>query len=187
MKIKLFTPVKILLINALNDHFSSVAPKLVGDKPPDTDFSVLQNFTSNKLNKNEYFELKLISVVEVFEQLLHLNINKSAGQDGIGPKFLKISAGIIAPSLTFLINKSIISGRFPEKFKSARVTPIHKGGPTEIPSNYRPISVLCTISKIFERRVCSQLYNYFNDKRLLHLHILVSDNFTLVKQFYQNH
>ena len=59
MKIKLFAPV-----NAFNDHFSSVAYKLVGDNHPDTVFSI-KKITSGKLNKN--FDLILISVVEVFE------------------------------------------------------------------------------------------------------------------------
>ena len=98
-------------------------------------------------------------------------MRKSAGLDGIGPKILKLSADIISPSLTFLINKSIITGHFPDKLKHARITPIHNGGSTYFPSNYRPISVLCTISKIFERHVpvCSQLYKYLNDRKLLHI------------------
>ncbi|VDH94493.1 Hypothetical predicted protein [Mytilus galloprovincialis] len=157
------------IVNTLNVHFSSVAEKLIGNNTSDMDFSMLQNFTSEKLKKTENFHLKLISIGEVCSQLKHLNINKSAGLDGIGPKFLKLSAEIISPSLTFLINKSITSNRFPQKLKLARVTAIHKGGPRDIPSNYRPISILNTISKIFERHVCTQLYEFLNNKKLLHI------------------
>ena len=59
------------IVYAINHHLSSLAAKPVGDKAPDTDFSVLQNCIVGKLNKNLYFELKLILVVEIFEQLLH--------------------------------------------------------------------------------------------------------------------
>ena len=62
-----------------------------------------------------------------------------------------------------------MAGYFPEKFKHARVTPIHKGGSTNVPSNYRPISVLCTVSKVFERHICSQFYNYLNSNKLLYI------------------
>ncbi len=146
------------IVNTLNNHFSTVADKLVGEYTPDMDFTVLQTYISDKRNISENFKVGYISVAEVHKQLRLLNVNKSSGLDYIGPKILRLSADVIAPSLTFLINKSISSGRFPNKLKHARVTAIHKSGSTSIPSNYRPISVLCTISKLFERHVSSRLY-----------------------------
>ena len=135
------------IVNTLNDHFSTVANKLVGKHKSDMDFSKLKTYTSSKLESTENFEVGYISVAEVNKQIKALDGKKSSGLDCIGPRILKMSADIIAPSLTFLINKSISTGRFPQKLKHARVTAIHKGGPTSVPSNYRPISVLCTISK----------------------------------------
>ncbi len=157
------------IVSMLNSHFSTIADRLINHKDDDKkDFTLLKRFISNKLNPNDKFELQPITVSDVYLHLKKLNVNKSAGTDGVGPRVLKLAADLITPSITFLINKSISSGTFPNKFKHARVTPIHKGGSADIPSNYRPISVLCTVSKIFERHVCSQLYNYLNKSKLLH-------------------
>ena len=72
---------------------------------------------------------------------------------------------ILSPSIAALINKSILTGRFPDQFKLAKVFPIHKTGSKSDPANYRPISIL---SKIFERRVKKHLMAYLNKYELLH-------------------
>ena len=59
------------------------------------------------------------------------------------------------------------SGIFPEAFKKCKIIPLHKKGDSSLLSNYRPISLLPTISKIFERIIYNQLYQYFKDNELL--------------------
>ena len=59
------------------------------------------------------------------------------------------------------------SGVFPETFKKSKIIPLYKKGDSSLLSNYRPISLLPTISKIFERIIYNQLYQYFNDNELL--------------------
>ena len=54
------------------------------------------------------------------------------------PQILKMAAGVLAPSITALINKSIDSSCFPSQLKIAKIFPIHKSGPKSDPSNYRP-------------------------------------------------
>ena len=80
----------------------------------------------------------------------------STGIDGIGP-ILLVEMQFLQSSLVF-INNSMCTGIFPEKLKEACVFPIFKGGSKEDPSNYRPISILYTISKIFEKHVSTQLF-----------------------------
>ena len=92
---------------------------------------------------------------------------KSSGLDKIPNKLLKIVADVIAPSLTEIFAKSIYTGIFPNEWKEARVSPVHKNGAKHEPSNYRPISVIPTVSKIFEKIVFDQLNKYFNDNNLL--------------------
>ena len=55
---------------------------------------------------------------------------------------------------------SIISGLFPKELKKTKVIPIHKKNYKVEPGNYRPVSILSIISKIFERVVCEQLTDY---------------------------
>ena len=71
-----------------------------------------------------------------------------------------LSTSLISPSLTCIFNRSIESGVFPDEWKSARVTPIFKKGVKTDPGNYRPISVLPVVAKIFEKGVYNQFYKF---------------------------
>ena len=67
-----------------------------------------------------------------------------------------------------LINKSLLTGTCPSQLKLAKVFPIYKGGDKTDPSNYRPISILPTISKIFEKHVNQDLMGLLNKHKLIH-------------------
>ena len=76
---------------------------------------------------------------------------RSTGYDGVSNKLLKqISQQIIKP-LTHLINLSIDTNYVPPEWKTARIIPLYKSGPKDDCSNYRPISLLPTISKVVEK------------------------------------
>ena len=100
--------------------------------------------------------------------LTKLNTNKSAGAYFIGPKLLKMSAEVIFKPITHLINTSIKTGIFPSLFKIAKVCPIFKKGDKSDPNNYRPISVLPTLSKLLEKHVAYQIRNFASDFDLIH-------------------
>ena len=94
--------------------------------------------------------------------------NKSSfGHDGISNKLLKLLKIELSKSLTLIINQMITTGIFPDSFKISKITPLFKKGDVSMLSNYRPISLLPTISKIFERILFNQLYDYFNSNNLL--------------------
>ena len=97
-----------------------------------------------------------------------LDPGKSTSLDGIGPTIIKLSCDVIAPSIADLINKIITSGRFPNQLKQAKVYPIFKNGAKDDPSNYRPISILPTISKFFEKHVNIHLMRFPNKHKLIH-------------------
>ena len=97
-----------------------------------------------------------------------LDPSKAIVLDGLGPRVIKLVGHILSPSIAALINKSILTGMFPDQLKLAKVFPIHKNGSKSDPANYRPISILPIISKIFERHVNKHLMAYLNKYSLIH-------------------
>ena len=61
----------------------------------------------------------------------------------------------------------ITTGIFPDSFKKSKIIPNFKRGDQSLLINYRPISLLPTISKVFERIIFYQMYHYFNSNNLL--------------------
>ena len=67
-------------------------------------------------------------------------------------------------SLTYIFNQTLLTGNFPDEWKSARVTPLYKNsGKRNDPTDYRPIPVISVVAKIFERVVYDQLYHYLTE------------------------
>ena len=111
--------------------------------------------------------MKAPTVDVVRKLLIKLNESKAAGLDNIPNKLLKMAGDIVAPSLTQIFAKSISTGIFPTEWKLARVSLIFKKGKRDDPNNYRPISIIPTVAKIFEKIGYDQLYEYLNDNNLL--------------------
>ena len=122
---------------------------------------------ANSLNHPTPMSLCPIQPEECQTRLSKLNPRKSTGSDGIPSSMLKIASSVIAHPLCSIINASIASGSFPSSWKRALVKPMHKGGPRDILSNYRPISVLPVASKILEGVVRDQLSAHLEDHNLL--------------------
>lgn len=100
--------------------------------------------------------------------LYNLNLRKATGTDGISARLLKRTAPAIARSLTHLFNCSMEMGALPEEWKAAHVTPVHKQGDKETFGNYRPVSVLPVVVKVFEAVIHAQLYAYMESNALIH-------------------
>ena len=91
----------------------------------------------------------------------------SSGYDEISNRMLKSVKHEIVKSLTLIVNQIINTGIFPDVLKFAKIIPLHKKGDVNLISNYRPISLLPTISKIVERAIYNQLFIYFTGNNLL--------------------
>ena len=92
----------------------------------------------------------------------------SSGHDNISTRLLKDLAPYIASTLTLIINQSLSVGIFPDRLKIAKILPLYKKGDRHIIDNYRPISLLPSLSKVFEKIVFKQLYDYFIRNNLLY-------------------
>lgn len=87
----------------------------------------------------------------------------AVGVDGINTRVLKDGKEIIAPALTKIINLGYETNEFPDQLKIAVIKPIHKKDCHNSPANYRPISILPIISKVFERSAVDQLVQYLEN------------------------
>ena len=92
-----------------------------------------------------------VSVAEVESVLANLDTTKATGPDKISARLLKETAPVISTSLCSLYNKSLNQGVFPQEWKIANIVPAYKKGDKEYVENYRPISLLCIVLKVFER------------------------------------
>ena len=84
----------------------------------------------------------------------------SPGCDNIHTKVIKKGVSVLAPVISSNINKSFAKGIFPVALKIAKIILIHKGGKKDVVSNYRPISLLPSISKIYERAMYNRLIEF---------------------------
>ena len=132
-----------------------------------SNFEKLNSYINSKISNDVYFEIPKINCSFVSSFLLSLDGTKSTGLGGIGPRLLKLAPNILSPSITFIINKSITSGIFPSVWKNAKVKPLYKSGATDEVNNYRPISILPTLSKIIEKWTHMKLMSYLNQHQLL--------------------
>lgn len=115
--------------------------------------------SDSNLSYNESICKITIEENNVPKLLKTLKTNKGAGSDGIPPIFLSKCASNLAKPLTIIFNHSInVYGSFPDIWKEALIVPIHKSGSKTQIENYRPISILNVMSKLFE----SVIYSYIS-------------------------
>ena len=95
----------------------------------------------------------------VCDEIKSLNISKACPKSTLPPKIIKDNYDIFALKLHNDLNRSIDNGLFPNNLKLADVTPVHKKDNRTDKTNYRPVSILPAISKIYERILFYQIDN----------------------------
>ena len=110
---------------------------------------------------NEKFSFKFVMEDQVREVIMNLDSSKATPIGDISVDILKSTADI---HLSFSINLSMEKGCFPEELKLAEVSPIFKKKDDLDKENYKPVSVLPHVSKVFERIMHHQIYGYMKDK-----------------------
>ena len=123
--------------------------------------SILKIKENVKVDMN--FNFNQINQSQIEKEILSLNSKKSTGADSIPPKVLKHSLQTLKSPMTQLFNNMVGINHFPSELKYANVTPIFKKGDAANKENYRPISILPSISKVFERLIFQQITSYVTD------------------------
>ena len=121
----------------------------------------------NSKNISSNLTIPLMSVTEVYKYLQNLKQSASRGPDDIDNKILQISCPVLSESLTYIYNLCIEKSHFPTQLKTAKVIHLYKSGDNLEPSNYRPISILSSISKPLEKHVNKHLHNHLDSFDLL--------------------
>ena len=120
------------------------------------------------IGKSCKLSLKHVSEDKILKILTKLKPSKSCGVDGLDTYSLKIAAKVVAPVLHHIVVLSIMQCKFPTSWRVAKVLPLHKKDSTLEPKNYRPVSILSPLSKVLERVVYNQVYDYFSNNQLFH-------------------
>ena len=108
-----------------------------------------------------------MTVDDVRKVLSKISSSKATGADGVSVRLMKLNHDVICPLLCHIINLSIQSLSVPSQWKSAIVKPLFKEDSRSDVSNYRPISILPACSKILEKLVHIQLYEYLSTHNIL--------------------
>lgn len=104
---------------------------------------------------------------EVYRAISSLKPKTSSGYDGISAKLIKTCKEELVNPLVEIINKSYASGIFPTALKLSKVYPKFKQGSTTQASNYRPISLIPTFSKLIEKLTLTRLFHHLSTNGLL--------------------
>lgn len=152
-----------------NDFFATVGERLansilteIGHSEQSLAASVC---TSNAPPKS--FFLSPTDPGEVETMIRNLKNGSAPGLDGFSNELVKSIRDKISMPLTTIFNLSLSTGCFPDAWKIAAVTPIHKDGSKDCPTNYRPISLLSVFSKILEKLVNNRLVSFLEGLGLL--------------------
>ena len=146
-------------VELFNNYFAEQCKLSVGSV--NHSLPVFVSLTDHQLDIPQF------SPQQILDILNQLQSNKATGPDGIGNFILQATAVSISNPLCKLFNYCLTKQTFPEIWKLAYVTPVHKKNEKMFCQNYRPISLLNNISKIFERAVYNTLYDYLISNNLL--------------------
>ena len=155
------------ITNNLCKYFANIGENL-SSKIPKPRKPINEYLTKIERNKKSLF-LRSTSEQEINKIIEMLPNKNSSGYDNISNILLKKLKHSILKPLNIIFNKSITSGIFPEKMKLADVFPLHKGKERFLPTNYRPISLLLTISKVLEKLIYTRTYTFLNDCNQLYV------------------
>ena len=143
----------------LYEYFASACDQFkTTNDPSDTlNLSKLEDYARSKIPSHIYITVPYITIQQVCEF-----------RHALDPTKVTKAADILVSSIASLINKSIETATFASHLKVAKVFPIHKNGTKSDPSNYRPISILPTISNLSEKHINKHLMVFLNKDSLLH-------------------
>lgn len=159
-------------LNDVNQYFTNVGGTLAEKtlqrlNKTEVDLANALSVTSSSGPPKDSFFFTPTDEIEVHKIIVSLKSGSAPGWDGITNSVLKHTYRALLSPITFICNLSLQSGIVPACMKRANVCPIYKDGDVLISANYRPISLLSSISKILEKIVNKRLLNYIHKENIL--------------------
>lgn len=151
------------IANKFNLFFTEIGPRLAQSITPPPNKSYRDFLTTPSVAN---FSFNLVDESTVINTIDKLKPKSSCGADRLSNKLVKLIKHEVSKPVMLIINQSFQTGVFPDKLKLAKVIPIHKKNDKTILDNYRPVSILPSLSKIFEKIMYNQLYNHFLSNKL---------------------
>ena len=150
-------------VNVFNEHFATIGEKLTEK------FKQNLNRLNFPVNKNT-FVIYDTNRYEILEETKNLNNKKSTGHDGISTKMVKFSAPVLAHHLALFFNICFEKECFPNFLTIAKFLPLYNNDDKAEPNNYRPISLLSCIIKLFENQIFKRIPNFAAKNYLIDKH-----------------
>ena len=142
-------------VNTIRDALKNVAP----------DLSHCYNIMRRKRCSLQF---RPVSIEVVRKLLKNLKNSKCTSIDELDNFAVKLSADYIAQPLHHIVTLSLMQNTFPSSWKQSKLIPLHKKHSQLNPKNYRPVAILSPLSKILEKVIYQQIYDYFNGNKLFH-------------------
>ena len=114
------------------------------------------------------FAFDPVDEIEILSIISQIKKNKASGPNSIPTEILHLIKELICKPLCTLINMSFSTGTHPDILKIAKTIPVYKKGSRLTISNYRPISLLSNLNKIFEKVIFNRVYDFLEDSDLLY-------------------
>ena len=156
---------KFAIAKHFNNFFTNIGPNLAKGIPKvDID---PPSYMGESLKET----LFLLPVTETeINKIIKALKDSATGHDDISAQFLKLSVDFIVNPLMHICNISLTEGVFPDSLKVANVIPLYKSDDPMYINHYRPVSLLCMLSKVFEKIMYDRLLNFVNKYDLLYAH-----------------
>ena len=153
-----------IVANSFNEFFTTIGPKISNTVPPS---SINPSDNIPEPDNSIKFDIGNTGPAHVVDIIGSLPLKSSTDLNGISMKLIKSVAYEISTPLSHIFQLSLEQGIFPNNLKKSRTVPIFKAGDKRDVDNYRPISLVCTLSKILEKMVQINLSNYLEINKLL--------------------
>ena len=152
-----------IISSEFNNFFSEIGQKLANQIQAPL---VTNRIKKTKINEKSIFLLPTNR--QEVQSLIHGMSNKAGGFDGIPVTVLKILSPLIVDPLVYIFNTCILSSYWPKSLKAAEIIPIHKSKEKHLMTNYRPISLISNLAKIFEKIIKIRLIKFLDDCNIIH-------------------